>query len=70
MWYAKSLKLTVDDVIDKFMKANENNHAFVKAAAKEFIMKHGEEVVASESLLLLSETTRKVNTRANEQLKR
>ena len=49
MWYANSLQLTVENVIDEFMKADGNNHTVVKAAAKKFIMEHGEEVLASES---------------------
>eukprot|EP00956_Cyclotella_meneghiniana_P034203 scaffold102385_cov55-Cyclotella_meneghiniana.AAC.4 len=56
VWYSKSLKFTVDNVIGEFMKADGNNHALVKAAAKKFMMKHGEEIVASESFHLLYES--------------
>eukprot|EP00956_Cyclotella_meneghiniana_P038522 scaffold155476_cov20-Cyclotella_meneghiniana.AAC.2 len=56
VWCAKSLNFTVDNVISKFMEADGNNHARVKAAAKEFIMDHKEEVVASESLNRLYES--------------
>eukprot|EP00956_Cyclotella_meneghiniana_P021976 scaffold40799_cov31-Cyclotella_meneghiniana.AAC.4 len=56
VWCAKSLNFTVDNVISKFMEADGNNHGRVKAAAKEFIMEHGEEVVASESFNNLYES--------------
>ena len=57
VWCSKSLNLTVENVISKFMEADGNNHAHVKAAAKKFIMEHGEEVVASESFHNLYEST-------------
>eukprot|EP00956_Cyclotella_meneghiniana_P024552 scaffold49424_cov30-Cyclotella_meneghiniana.AAC.5 len=55
-YYVKSLELTVDNVIDEFMKADGNNHNMAKAAAKKFIIEHKEEVVASESLNRLYES--------------
>eukprot|EP00956_Cyclotella_meneghiniana_P004957 scaffold6105_cov23-Cyclotella_meneghiniana.AAC.1 len=56
LWYSMSLKFTVDNVISKFMEADGNGYALVKAAAKKFIMEHGEEVVGSESFDLLHES--------------
>ena len=56
VWCAKSLKFTVDNVISKFMEADGNGHALVKAAAKKFIMENGKDVVASESFELLHES--------------
>eukprot|EP00956_Cyclotella_meneghiniana_P007915 scaffold10506_cov26-Cyclotella_meneghiniana.AAC.1 len=47
LWYSRSLKFTVDNVISKFMEADGNGYVLVKAAAKKFIMEHGEEVVGS-----------------------
>ena len=55
-WYANSLEFTVDNVIGEFMKADGNNHTIVRAAAKSFIIEHGEEVVASESFAQLHES--------------
>eukprot|EP00956_Cyclotella_meneghiniana_P017618 scaffold28907_cov22-Cyclotella_meneghiniana.AAC.2 len=56
VWYSKSLKFTVDNVIEKFMEADGKNYSLVKAAAKQFIMNHGKEVVASESFNSLYES--------------
>eukprot|EP00956_Cyclotella_meneghiniana_P038911 scaffold162054_cov24-Cyclotella_meneghiniana.AAC.2 len=56
VWCAKSFKFNVDNVINKFMEADGNGYALVKAAAKKFIMEHGEEVVASESFNNLCES--------------
>jgi hypothetical protein len=56
VWYAKSLQLTVDNVIDEFLKADGNNCAKVRAAAKEFMAENGEEIVASESFDKLRES--------------
>eukprot|EP00956_Cyclotella_meneghiniana_P007538 scaffold10184_cov52-Cyclotella_meneghiniana.AAC.2 len=56
VWCAKSLKFTVDNVISKYMEADGNGHSLVKAAAKKFIMEHGKDVIASESLELLRES--------------
>eukprot|EP00956_Cyclotella_meneghiniana_P016865 scaffold27065_cov30-Cyclotella_meneghiniana.AAC.1 len=56
VWCAKSVEYTVDNVIGKFMEADGNGYALLKAAAKKFIIEHGEKVVASESLELLRES--------------
>ena len=37
VWYAKSLNITVENVISKFMEADGKNHAHVKAAAKKLL---------------------------------
>jgi len=56
VWCAKSVEFTVDNVIGKFMEADGNGYALIKAAAKKFIMEHGKDVVASESFDLLHES--------------
>eukprot|EP00956_Cyclotella_meneghiniana_P007983 scaffold10623_cov65-Cyclotella_meneghiniana.AAC.7 len=56
IWHSKSLNFTVDNVIAKFMNADGNNHALVKAAAKKFIVEHAEDVVESDSFHLLYES--------------
>eukprot|EP00956_Cyclotella_meneghiniana_P024210 scaffold48315_cov57-Cyclotella_meneghiniana.AAC.5 len=56
VWYIKTLKFTVDNVISKFMEADGSNHTLVKAAAKKFMMEHGEEIVDSDSFESLHES--------------
>jgi len=56
LWYSRSLKFTVDNVISKFMEADGSNHTLVKAAAKKFMMEHGEEIVDSDSFESLHES--------------
>jgi hypothetical protein len=48
-WHAKSIKFTVDNAVDEFMKADGSNYLIVRDAAKKFILEHGKEIVASES---------------------
>jgi hypothetical protein len=56
VWHAKSIKFTVDNAIDEFMKADGSNYPIVKDAAKKFILEHGEEIVSSESFVRLHES--------------
>lgn len=56
VWYSKSLKFTVDNVIERFMEADGKNYTLVKLAAKKFIIEHGKKVVASESFNNLCES--------------
>jgi hypothetical protein len=56
VWHAKSIKFTVDNAIDEFMKADGSNYPIVKVAAKKFILEHGKEIVSSESFARLNES--------------
>jgi hypothetical protein len=56
IWHAKSIKFTVDNAVDEFMKADGSNYPIIKDAAKKFILKHGKEIVASESFARLHES--------------
>jgi hypothetical protein len=56
VWYSKSLKLTVGNVIDEFLKADGNGYDMVREAAKKFMLENGKEVVASESFDRLHES--------------
>jgi hypothetical protein len=56
VWHAKSIKFTVDNAVDEFMKADGSNYPIVKDAAKKFILEHGEEIVESESFVGLNES--------------
>eukprot|EP00956_Cyclotella_meneghiniana_P024548 scaffold49424_cov30-Cyclotella_meneghiniana.AAC.1 len=55
-WSCKSINFTVENVVGKLMEADGKNHARIKAAAKKFIIEHGEEIVASDSFELLHES--------------
>ncbi|KAL7514845.1 hypothetical protein ACHAXN_012255 [Cyclotella atomus] len=55
-WYARSLKFTVDNVIDDFMEADGNSYPLVRDAAKKFILEHGEKIVESDSFAKLHES--------------
>ena len=46
--YLKS-EITVDNVIDKFLYADSHSIGMLKKAAMDFIVKHGREVMASDS---------------------
>jgi hypothetical protein len=56
IWYSKSLKLTVGNVIDEFLKADGNGHDMVREAAKKFMIEHGKEMIESESFDKLYES--------------
>jgi hypothetical protein len=55
-WYAKSLKLTADNVIDEFLMADGNNWAIVRESAKKFMAEHGDEILESGSFDRLHES--------------
>ena len=55
-WYMKILKLEVDNVIDELLYADANNLLVVKRAVMDFITDNAEEVIATESFQLLSES--------------
>jgi hypothetical protein len=56
VWYTSSLHLTVENVIDEFLKADGNNFACVREATLKFIAKHGEEVTSTDSFARLHES--------------
>eukprot|EP00956_Cyclotella_meneghiniana_P024574 scaffold49508_cov47-Cyclotella_meneghiniana.AAC.7 len=56
VWYLKYVEFTVDNVIDVFLKADGNNCAILREAAKEHMAENGAEVVASESFVKLHES--------------
>jgi hypothetical protein len=53
VWYTNSLNLTVENVIDEFLRADGNNFALVREAALEFIAKHGKEITTADSFVRL-----------------
>ena len=55
-WYMKTLNVKLDNVIDELLYADANNLFDVKKAVMEFITENAEEVIASESFQLLSES--------------
>jgi hypothetical protein len=56
MWYAKSLKFTVDNVIDELLEADGKGYTAVREAAMQFIVENGKEIVMSESFDRLYES--------------
>jgi hypothetical protein len=56
IWYSKSLKLTVGNVIDEFLKADGNGYDMVREAAKKFMLENGKEMIESESFDKLYES--------------
>jgi hypothetical protein len=55
-WYSKSLKFTVDNAVDEFLKADGNSCNLLRDAAKKFIVEHAKEIVESESFARLHES--------------
>lgn len=73
VWYLKYVQFTVDNVIDVFLKADGNNCAILRQAAKKYMAENGKEVVASQSFVKLHESLplmREVMTAALESKKR
>lgn len=56
VWYSKSIKFTVDNAVDEFLKADGNSCNVVRDAAKKFIVEHAKEIVESESFARLHES--------------
>jgi len=55
-WYTKSINLTVDTVIDELLYADSYNLHSLKKATMAFIVKHGGQVMASDSYDRLDES--------------
>eukprot|EP00956_Cyclotella_meneghiniana_P024024 scaffold47882_cov61-Cyclotella_meneghiniana.AAC.3 len=54
--YAKSLKFSVENVIDEFLSADGNDWRVVREKAKQFMAEHGEEILESPSFVRLHES--------------
>lgn len=57
-WHVKFLKLTVDNVIDELLYADGTDCVLLKRAAMDFIIKSGQEVLASSTYDKLDESPR------------
>ncbi|KAL7478780.1 hypothetical protein ACHAW6_004535 [Cyclotella cf. meneghiniana] len=55
-WYAHDLKLTVNNVVDELLTADSMSCSLIKKAAMDFIVKHGVEVVESDSFRKLDDS--------------
>jgi hypothetical protein len=55
-WYTNFLELTVDNVIELFLKADGNGWTAVRDVAKKFMVQHAKEVLSSKSFDLLYES--------------
>ena len=55
-WYLALLEITIENAIDEFLKADGNAWAMVRANAKEFMARNGEEILESESFSRLYES--------------
>lgn len=55
-WYVKHLQITVDNVVDELLYADEKNCFLLKEATTNFILENAKEVIASDSFEDIPET--------------
>ena len=56
VWYINNHKLTVDNAVDEFLKADGNNHEIVRDVTKTFLVNHAKRILESESFDRLYES--------------